>query len=101
MSFLVGLFDLQFHRRFLVLTFAIAYREYLALVYGGSYMLRKSQDGSDLNGSRLTVQFARGARQRNELAGPPERPHPRPRRTAHRMQITGLPGETSWQVSTS
>ncbi|KAI4281746.1 MAG: hypothetical protein L6R38_003459 [Xanthoria sp. 2 TBL-2021] len=73
------------------------YREYLALVYGGSYMLRKSQDGSDLNGSRLTVQFARGARQRNEFAGPPERPHPRPRRTAHRMQITGLPGETSWQ----
>ncbi|KAL8846678.1 MAG: hypothetical protein Q9221_008237 [Calogaya cf. arnoldii] len=53
--------------------------------------------GSDLNGSRLTVQFARGARQRNEFAGPPERPHPRPRRTAHRMQITGLPGETSWQ----
>ncbi|KAL8817291.1 MAG: hypothetical protein Q9223_003846 [Gallowayella weberi] len=55
------------------------------------------QDGSDLNGSRLTVQFARGARQRNDFAGPPERPHPRPRRTAHRMQITGLPGETSWQ----
>ncbi|KAI4106328.1 MAG: hypothetical protein LQ339_003065 [Xanthoria mediterranea] len=54
-------------------------------------------NGSDLNGSRLTVQFARGARQRNEFAGPPERPHPRPRRTAHRMQITGLPGETSWQ----
>ncbi|KAI4189560.1 MAG: hypothetical protein LQ348_003780 [Seirophora lacunosa] len=54
-------------------------------------------DGSDLNGSRLTVQFARGSRQRNEFAGPPERPHPRPRRTAHRMQITGLPGETSWQ----
>ncbi|KAL8975449.1 MAG: hypothetical protein Q9197_000304 [Variospora fuerteventurae] len=53
--------------------------------------------GSDLNGSRLTVQFARGSRQRNEFAGPPERPHPRPRRTAHRMQITGLPGETSWQ----
>lgn len=64
-------------------------------------MLRVSEDGSDLNGSRLTVQFARGARQRNEFAGPPERPHPRPRRTAHRMQITGLPGETSWQVSTS
>ncbi|KAI4233106.1 MAG: hypothetical protein L6R40_007171 [Gallowayella cf. fulva] len=54
-------------------------------------------NGSDLNGSRLTVQFARGARQRNEFAGPPERPHPRPRRTAHRMQISGLPGETSWQ----
>ncbi|KAL8733262.1 MAG: hypothetical protein Q9181_003657 [Wetmoreana brouardii] len=53
--------------------------------------------GSDLNGSRLTVQFARGSRQRNDFAGPPERPHPRPRRTAHRMQISGLPGETSWQ----
>ncbi|KAL8838755.1 MAG: hypothetical protein Q9170_002004 [Blastenia crenularia] len=52
--------------------------------------------GSDLNGSRLTVQFARGSRQR-DFPGPPERPHPRPRRTAHRMQITGLPGETSWQ----
>ncbi|KAI4144119.1 MAG: hypothetical protein L6R39_004315, partial [Caloplaca ligustica] len=53
--------------------------------------------GSDLNGSRLTVQFARGSRQRPDFPGPPERPHPRPRRTAHRMQITGLPGETSWQ----
>ncbi|KAL9594954.1 MAG: hypothetical protein Q9219_006734 [cf. Caloplaca sp. 3 TL-2023] len=52
--------------------------------------------GSDLNGSRLTVQFARGSRQR-DFSGPPERPHPRPRRTAHRMQISGLPGETSWQ----
>lgn len=84
-----------------MLTGAIAYREYNALVWSCSYMLRVSEDGSDLNGSRLTVQFARGARQRNEFAGPPERPHPRPRRTAHRMQITGLPGETSWQVSTS
>ncbi|KAL8661799.1 MAG: hypothetical protein Q9202_005296 [Teloschistes flavicans] len=53
--------------------------------------------GSDLNGSRLTVQFARGTRQRDPFTGPPERPHPRPRRTAHRMQISGLPGETSWQ----
>ncbi|KAI4183732.1 MAG: hypothetical protein L6R41_005228 [Letrouitia leprolyta] len=52
--------------------------------------------GSDLNGSRLTVQFARGSRQR-DFPGPPERPHPRPRRTAHRMQITGLAAETSWQ----
>lgn len=42
MSFLVGLLDLQLYRLFLVLTFAIAYREYLALVYGDSYMLRKS-----------------------------------------------------------
>ncbi|KAK4697186.1 hypothetical protein P7C71_g846, partial [Lecanoromycetidae sp. Uapishka_2] len=52
-------------------------------------------DGSDMNGSRLTVQFARGSRQRDFPA--PDRTHPRPRRTAYRMQITGLPGETSWQ----
>lgn len=61
--------------------------------------LTHPKDGSDLNGSRLTVQFARGSRQR-DFPGPPERPHPRPRRTAHRMQITGLAAETSWQVST-
>ncbi|KAL8878872.1 MAG: hypothetical protein Q9198_003405 [Flavoplaca austrocitrina] len=73
------------------------YRTYFGPVFAGTLLLKKSEDGSDLNGSRLTVQFARGARQRNEFAGPPERPHPRPRRTAHRMQITGLPGETSWQ----
>ncbi|KAL8891850.1 MAG: hypothetical protein Q9215_001175 [Flavoplaca cf. flavocitrina] len=73
------------------------YRTYFRSVFAGTLLLKKSEDGSDLNGSRLTVQFARGARQRNEFAGPPERPHPRPRRTAHRMQITGLPGETSWQ----
>ena len=58
----------------------------------------KKLDGSDLNGSRLTVQFARGSRQRDTFAQP-DRTHPRPRRTAYRMQITGLPGETSWQVS--
>ncbi|MCJ1425977.1 hypothetical protein MMC29_003878 [Sticta canariensis] len=52
--------------------------------------------GSDLSGSRLTVQFARGSRQREPFSAP-DRPHPRPRRTAYRMQITGLPGETSWQ----
>lgn len=49
-----------------------------------------------MNGSRLTVQFARGSRQRDFPA--PDRTHPRPRRTAYRMQISGLPGETSWQV---
>ncbi|KAA6406367.1 MAG: pre-mrna splicing factor [Lasallia pustulata] len=53
-------------------------------------------DGTMLNGSRLTVQFARGSRQRDTFTAP-DRTHPRPRRTAHRMQITGLPGETSWQ----
>ncbi|KAA6406369.1 MAG: pre-mRNA splicing factor, partial [Lasallia pustulata] len=52
--------------------------------------------GTMLNGSRLTVQFARGSRQRDTFTAP-DRTHPRPRRTAHRMQITGLPGETSWQ----
>ncbi|KAL9636022.1 MAG: hypothetical protein Q9164_003085 [Protoblastenia rupestris] len=51
--------------------------------------------GSDLKGNRLTVQFARGSRPRDFPA--PDRTHPRPRRTAFRMQITGLPGDTSWQ----
>ncbi|KAI4147814.1 MAG: hypothetical protein LQ340_005368 [Diploschistes diacapsis] len=52
--------------------------------------------GSDLKGSRLTVQFARGPRPRDQL-NPPDRSHPRPRRTAFRMQLTGLPEGTSWQ----
>lgn len=55
-------------------------------------------------GERLTVQFARGTRTRNEGGGNAnntgnhERTAPRPRRTTHRMQITGLPSDTSWQV---
>ncbi len=48
-------------------------------------------------GERLTVQFARGPRHRDTFAAP-DRTAPRPRRTAYRMQISGLPGETSWQV---
>ncbi|MCJ1253254.1 hypothetical protein MMC24_001065 [Lignoscripta atroalba] len=56
----------------------------------------RGKDGTDLNGNRLTVQFARGTRPRDTFAAP-DRTHPRPRRTAFRMQITGLPGETSWQ----
>ena len=48
-------------------------------------------------GERLTVQFARGSRQR-EGFGAHERSAPRPRRTPYRMQITGLPNDTSWQV---
>lgn len=48
-------------------------------------------------GERLTVQFARGTRNRDAFAAT-ERTAPRPRRTPHRMQISGLPGETSWQV---
>lgn len=54
-------------------------------------------DGSDFMGERLTVQFARGARHREGGMGH-ERAPPRPRRTPHRMQITGLPNDTSWQV---
>jgi hypothetical protein len=49
-------------------------------------------------GERLTVQFARGSRQREGGYGPHERAPPRPRRTPHRMQITNLPQDTSWQV---
>jgi len=52
--------------------------------------------GSDFMGERLTVQFARGTRNRDAFANT-ERTAPRPRRTPHRMQISGLPGETSWQ----
>lgn len=55
--------------------------------------------GSDFMGERLTVQFARGTRNRDAFANT-ERTAPRPRRTPHRMQISGLPGETSWQVCT-
>ena len=57
-------------------------------------------DGTELDGQRITVQFARGPRQRDPAhGGPPERNIPRPRRTVHRMTITGLPVDTSWQVS--
>ncbi|KAI9738975.1 MAG: hypothetical protein M1818_005289 [Claussenomyces sp. TS43310] len=52
--------------------------------------------GSEFMGERLTVQFARGSRQRDAFAAP-DRTAPRPRRTPHRMQISGLPGDTSWQ----
>ncbi|KAK4128436.1 hypothetical protein N657DRAFT_607818 [Parathielavia appendiculata] len=55
--------------------------------------------GSDFMGERLTVQFARGSRHREQGGGySHERSSaPRPRRTPHRMQITGLPNDTSWQ----
>jgi hypothetical protein len=61
-------------------------------------------------GERLTVQFARGSRHREQGPGGPggggggggynhdRNSAPRPRRTPHRMQITGLPNDTSWQV---
>ncbi len=51
-------------------------------------------------GERLTVQFARGSR-RDANAFNQERGAPRPRRTPHRMQISGLPSDTSWQVCSS
>ncbi|KAM3515084.1 hypothetical protein MY11210_001322 [Beauveria gryllotalpidicola] len=59
--------------------------------------------GSDFKGTRLTVQFARGPRPREPPGygggggGHHDRAPPRPRRTIHRMTITGLPNETSWQ----
>ena len=63
-----------------------------------SIVTNHHQDGTTLLGERLTVQFARGSRHREGGFGTNERSAPRPRRTAHRMQISGLPGETSWQV---
>lgn len=73
--------------------------------YFPPFWLTPRQDGSDFMGERLTVQFARGSRHRDGAPGGPgggfgnqERAPPRPRRTQHRMQITGLPSDTSWQV---
>jgi hypothetical protein len=48
-------------------------------------------------GERLTVQFAKGGRNR-ENDPRFERPTPRPRRTPFKMSISNLPLETSWQV---
>ncbi|KAK4454052.1 hypothetical protein QBC34DRAFT_176398 [Podospora aff. communis PSN243] len=54
--------------------------------------------GSDFMGERLTVQFARGNRHREQNGFNNDRnTAPRPRRTPHRMQISGLPHDTSWQ----
>ncbi len=50
-------------------------------------------------GERMVVQFARGARKREDAPSYHERSAPRPRRTTFRMSITNLPVETSWQVS--
>lgn len=63
-------------------------------------MIIQAFHGSEFMGERLTVQFARGSRSREAYANT-ERTAPRPRRTPHRMQISGLPGETSWQVRPS
>lgn len=49
-------------------------------------------------GERLVVQFARGSNNRpRDDYGQQPRQAPRPRRTVHRMTISGLPAETSWQ----
>lgn len=56
-------------------------------------------DGSEFMGERLVVQFARGSNRPHDDRGYQPRMAPRPRRTVHRMTITGLPFETSWQVS--
>ena len=56
-------------------------------------------DGSEFMGERLVVQFARGSNRPRDGHDYPPRMAPRPRRTVHRMTITGLPFETSWQVS--
>lgn len=53
--------------------------------------------GSTFMGERMVVQFARGARKREDQPAFHERSAPRPRRTLFRMSITGLPVETSWQ----
>lgn len=50
-------------------------------------------------GERLVVQFARGSTRPREYGHSEQRAPPRPRRTVHRMSISGLPFETSWQVS--
>ncbi|KAJ9621223.1 hypothetical protein H2203_007275 [Taxawa tesnikishii (nom. ined.)] len=53
--------------------------------------------GSEFMGERLVVQFARGTTRPREHGYSEHRAAPRPRRTVHRMTITGLPFETSWQ----
>lgn len=58
-------------------------------------------DGSEFMGERLVVQFARGSTRPRDGFEQQPRMAPRPRRTIHRMTITGLPFETSWQVSYS
>jgi len=53
--------------------------------------------GSEFMGERLVVQFARGSTRPRDGFEHQPRQAPRPRRTVHRMTITGLPFETSWQ----
>lgn len=77
-------------------------REPLQLIkpcHAPSISANSASDGSDFMGERLVVQFARGSNRPRDFAHPEQRAPPRPRRTVHRMTITGLPFETSWQVS--
>ncbi|KAF8245290.1 hypothetical protein K440DRAFT_655666 [Wilcoxina mikolae CBS 423.85] len=57
--------------------------------------------GKEFKGNNLIVQFARGNRHHNNprdfTPGGPGGFPPRPRRTQFRMNITGLPPDTSWQ----
>ncbi|KAG0131144.1 hypothetical protein HOY82DRAFT_578778 [Tuber indicum] len=56
--------------------------------------------GRDFKGQPLTVQFARGSRhnpRHHDFPGGADRTFPRPRRTAFRMNISGLNPDTSWQ----
>ncbi|KAL7273163.1 hypothetical protein RUND412_003999 [Rhizina undulata] len=55
--------------------------------------------GREFKGQALTVQFARGSRRdhRDTFQATGDRGYPRPRRTAFRMNITGLQPDTSWQ----
>jgi len=51
-------------------------------------------------GDPLVVQYARG-QNRPPRDDYQQRAVPRPRRTVHKMTISGLPGDASWQVSFS
>jgi len=53
--------------------------------------------GTQFMGERLTVQFAKGGRSREQNDDRFQRPTPRPRRTPFKMSISNLPLETSWQ----
>ena len=77
-------------------------RTVFALQMFSSTDIHRWLDGSEFMGERLVVQFARGStRPRDGPGFGQERMAPRPRRTVHRMTITGLPFETSWQVRIS
>jgi RNA recognition motif-containing protein len=63
--------------------------------------------GKEFKGNQLIVQFARGNRHHNNPREFPPNGQgggssgafpPRPRRTQFRMNISGLPPDTSWQV---